>query len=719
MGFLFPEFCVILSDVDPDNVTPFDVFVITYMHRDSGLNYIVKTAPNPAPKQEDVMKKIFSLFGKHTVFQKTAFIIFLLFFIGLEAAAIWFDGFSFANFAIMAGLCLLCLFIYFINVRFPWFITVPIVLISPAVSFYLMESLTHVVFDTMKSDAITLNLIFYYLLFLSLFFIFGRARLALYIQTVFVMIAGIANYFVILFRSTPILPWDLLSLGTAVSVADNYTFSIDHNFALMCGWFLVLLACISKTGRLKLSSIEKRLPHRLYGPIIRLVLLLLLAIPSGLYINLLFQPDLADNTSLDDTLFTPKYMYRTNGFFVAFLMDMRYLQVDEPSGYSVQTAKDLLAEQTDHSSADDTPAADELPNVIVIMNEAFSDPSVLGDFETNIDYMPNVSALLDGAENTVSGHLYSSVLGGNTANSEWEFLTGNSMAFLPNGSVPYQQYIHTDVSSVVDQFESLGYETYAMHPYNAGGWNRNQVYRLMHFDNMLFYNDFTDRVKLRKYVDDASDYANILRITESTDKPVFIFNVTMQNHSGYGDSYDNFTPEVTALLKNAKTNRYLDNYLSLIQISDQAIGDLLDTLRDSDRPTVVVFFGDHQPNDYVVKPVYLENGMDIDNQTLEQQQNRQIVPFFIWANYDIPEADGLSVSINYLSSILFDTIGLPMTSYQSFLLELYQKIPVINSVGFIDKEGNCLYLNDAQGDTKSLLDDYHILEYYNIFDNAQ
>lgn len=657
------------------------------------------------------MNQLSALFGKSSRFQKTAAFLFLLCFIGLESAAVWFDGFSWSSLGIMALLCLLCLTVYLMKIRLPWAVPVLFTAAAPAVSFFLMESLTHSVFETMEADAVLLNLIFYYLLFLVLFFLTARVKPALYIESILAMTVGIANYFVILFRSTPILPWDILSLKTAASVANNYTFSIDHNFALVCGGFLLFLACISRTGRLSLSYVEKRLPHRFFGPVIRLVLVLLLAIPSWLYVNLLFTPDLADHTSLDDTLFTPKYMYRTNGFVVAFLMDMRYLQVDEPDGYSAQTAQALLNEQEEEDMI-----PDELPNIIVIMNEAFSDPSVLGSFDTNTDYMPNVSALLDGAENTISGYLYSSVLGGNTANSEWEFLTGNSMAFLPSGSVPYQQYIHSDVTSVVDQLKELGYETFAMHPYNAGGWNRNQVYELMHFDHLLFYNDFTNKVKLRKYVDDASDYENVLRMYNSTDKPVFIFNVTMQNHSGYGDSYDNFDPEVTACLKNAKTNKYLDNYLSLIKISDEAIGNLLDTLSESDRPTIVVFFGDHQPNDYVVKPIYLENGKDIDHQTLEEQQERQIVPFFIWANYDIEEASGLSVSINYLSSLLFEAAGLPRNSYQNFLYDMYQEIPVVNALGYINKEGDCFYFSDVQGETKELLDKYQILQYYNIFD---
>lgn len=58
--------------------------------------------------------------------------------------------------------------------------------------------------------------------------------------------------------------------------------------------------------------------------------------------------------------------------------------------------------------------------------------AILGDFQTNKDYMPYFHSM-QGADDTISGYLNVSVCGGNTANTEFEFLTGNTMAFLPQG----------------------------------------------------------------------------------------------------------------------------------------------------------------------------------------------------------------------------------------------------------------------------------------------
>ncbi len=652
--------------------------------------------------------------NRHSAGRIVAAIICFLLFTLLTGAAIYFDGIAWKDIGIMSALCLITLLFCLLPFHTPWPIAILALITVPSICFVLLESFSHIIWETMEMDAIILNLIFYYLLILFLYLITGNLRLSLMIEVAFTMFTGIANFFVILFRSTPILPWDLLSLGTALSVANNYTFRITKLFAELAGGFLLLFVFCCRMPKLRISYLTKRIPTFAARAILRLVLILLLCIPTAGYIRFIFQPDIAEKTSLDNTLFTPKYMYKTNGFFVAFLMDLRLLQVEEPDNYTIEAAETLLAEQQVSATA----LPEELPSILVIMNECFSNPSILGEFETNVDYMPNVSKILEGAENTVSGYVYASVLGGNTANSEYEFLTGNTMAFLPSGSVPYQQYVRSEVPTIVEQFKDFGYETYAMHPYGATGWNRNTVYPWMHFDESFFYSDFKNKIKLRKYVSDASNYENVLRVYRSTEEPVFIFNVTMQNHSGYGDSYDNFTPEVSALFKKTKSNRYLNNYLSLIKISDQAIADLLTEL-ENERPTIVVFFGDHQPNDYVVNPIYKEQGLSIDNQTLEQQQTRQAVPFFIWANYDIEEQTDLSISLNYLSSLLFDVAKLPMTNYQSFLYDLYKKLPVLNAIGYIDNNANCNYIDEATAEIQTWLDEYRTLQYYNMFDQYQ
>ena len=67
--------------------------------------------------------------------------------------------------------------------------------------------------------------------------------------------------------------------------------------------------------------------------------------------------------------------------------------------------------------------------------------------------MPFIHSL---TENTIKGTAYASVFGGTTANSEYEFLTGNTTAFLPAGTVPYHLYVKEGSESLVAQMNRWG-----------------------------------------------------------------------------------------------------------------------------------------------------------------------------------------------------------------------------------------------------------------------
>ena len=545
-----------------------------------------------------------------------------------------------------------------------------------------------------------LNIAFYYWLFLFVFFIAGRTSISMAICVSAIAAIGVGNYFVVMFRSNPIVPWDIYSFETAMSVADNYVFSVDWALAEHIAMFILMLIVGVRTN------------IRLNKKILRPILTVAMCIPAYFYISYLWQDNLERNTGLNDTLFNAKYMHSKDGFFVSFILDIHFLQIEEPKNYSDEYALSLLNEQ----EVEKVETPEELPDIIAIMDETFSDPAVLGEFETNKDYMPFVHSILRGeVANTISGYADVSVLGGNTANSEFEFLTGNSMAFFPNGSVPYLQYIRDGISTIVPQLEEYGYTTYGTHPYRAKGWNREFIYDLMGFDYRYFQGSFPFEDKLRNYVSDEADFKSILEWRNNTEGPFFMFNVTMQNHSNYGGDFDNFDPQIIAKFKNTSSNKYLNKYLSLMYETDQDVASLLSELSQSDRKTIVVFWGDHQPNDYVVRPIYKEYGLDFDNQTYEQQQQRQKTPFFIWANYDIQEQTNVEISLNYLNILLFETAGLQLDEYQTFRKNLWQgQIPMMNAVGYRNDDGDLVEYDDAPEEIQNLLNEYQNIQYYRM-----
>ena len=625
--------------------------------------------------------------------------ILLLCFGILIGMAWYYSEFSAKDCAILAGICVLTLAIYMIDMPVHPVIRILFALVIPLGCFYTFETLTHQM-STMIELAKRLNIAFYYWLFLFVFFIAGRTSISMAICVSAIAIIGVGNYFVVMFRSNPIVPWDIYSFETAMSVADNYVFSVDWALAEHIAMFILMLIVGVRTN------------IRLNKKILRPILTVAMCIPAYFYISYLWQDNLERNTGLNDTLFNAKYMHSKDGFFVSFILDIHFLQIEEPKNYSDEYALSLLNKQ----KVEKVETPEELPDIIAIMDETFSDPAVLGEFETNKDYMPFVHSILRGeVANTISGYADVSVLGGNTANSEFEFLTGNSMAFFPNVSVPYLQYIRDGISTIVPQLEEYGYTTYGTHPYRAKGWNREFIYDLMGFDYRYFQGSFPFEDKLRNYVSDEADFKSILEWRNNTEGPFFMFNVTMQNHSNYGGDFDNFDPQIVAKFKNTYSNKYLNKYLSLMYETDQDVASLLSELSQSDRKTIVVFWGDHQPNDYVVRPIYKEYGLDFDNQTYEQQQQRQKTPFFIWANYDIQEQTNVEISLNYLNILLFETAGLQLDEYQTFRKNLWQgQIPMMNAVGYRNDDGDLVEYDDAPEEIQNLLNEYQNIQYYRM-----
>lgn len=625
--------------------------------------------------------------------------ILLLCFGVLIGMAWYYSEFSAKDCAILAGICVLTLAIYMIDMPVHPVIRILFAHVILLGCFYTFETLTHQM-STMIELAKRLNIAFYYWLFLFVFFIAGRTSISMAICVLAIAIIGVGNYFVVMFRSNPIVPWDIYSFETAMGVADNYVFSVDWALAEHIAMFILMLIVGVRTN------------IRLNKKILRPILTVAMCIPAYFYISYLWQDNLERNTGLNDTLFNAKYMHSKDGFFVSFILDIHFLQIEEPKNYSDEYALSLLNEQ----KVEKVETPEELPDIIAIMDETFSDPAVLGEFETNKDYMPFVHSILRGeVANTISGYADVSVLGGNTANSEFEFLTGNSMAFFPNGSVPYLQYIRDGISTIVPQLEEYGYTTYGTHPYRAKGWNREFIYDLMGFDYRYFQGSFPFEDKLRNYVSDEADFKSILEWRNNTEGPFFMFNVTMQNHSNYGGDFDNFDPQIVAKFKNTYSNKYLNKYLSLMYETDQDVASLLSELSQSDRKTIVVFWGDHQPNDYVVRPIYKEYGLDFDNQTYEQQQQRQKTPFFIWANYDIQEQTNVEISLNYLNILLFETAGLQLDEYQTFRKNLWQgQIPMMNAVGYRNDDGDLVEYDDAPEEIQNLLNEYQNIQYYRM-----
>ncbi len=567
--------------------------------------------------------------------------------------------------------------------------------VFPCASFYLMETFHHNPFANIYRNTQILNIIIFVAVALLLWVMSGSRKWAFRIESFIALVIGLAEYYVLEFRATPIVPWDIYAVKTAALVGADYDYSLPWKAVLSILGFVLLIVAESLWKDKKFAKGSWKI--RLFGAVCAIAVL------SGQY-SALKSSAFISKVGIYDKLFTPYAMVKRGGIALAFMLELQYMEVQKPTGYSAKQTKQVY-----NSLEEDAVLQEEkLPNIIAVMNEAFSDPAVLGEFKTNEDYMPFLHKLQQGSENTITGNINVSVIGGNTANTEFEFLTGISMKFLPDGCVPYQQYIDDETDSMASYLKDLGYKTIAMHPYDEAGWERDIAYPHLGFDTFYSLKDYKGTKRVRSYVSDDSCVDRIIQEFEKSEEPCFLFNVTMQNHSPYTSEFENFTPNITV---EGSESEQLRAYLSLMQLSDASLEKLITYFETVEEETVIVFFGDHQPADSVVRDLWELNGIDDKSLTKEQESLRYQVPFVVWANYDIEEQTDVSTSANYLGALVFEWCGIPNSGFGNYLLELQEEVPVVSLRVLMDE--NSRFMKEEE--VKDKLLEYNKLQYFRLF----
>lgn len=569
-----------------------------------------------------------------------------------------------------------------------------VLLITPVVSFIMAETMVSNFNMKMYKEYSLYNIIWYIIIYYLIFALIRDARLTIIIGNLLIYLAATVNYLVYLFRGNPILPSDLLAWRTGMSVADNYTVSFTKGF--MIASLIMIIVCL----------VAYKLEKADYKPSIvnRIAVIGTFVVFACVIFHLFFDTDLIKTKIRVIDFFAPKYTYADYGTAFGFVANVKAMDTVEPEGYSTEKVEQALEAAPKQITGASSEA--EKPNIIVIMNEAFSDLSLIGNYTTNMDYLPNIRAL---SENTIKGRLFVSVYGGATSDTEYEFLTGNSMAVMPANSVPYQQFVTKPTDSLARTLKAQGYYNIAIHPYKPSGYKRDLVYPLLGFDEFLSMEDFENPKLIRSYISDSSDYQKIIEQyeTKKDQGPLFIFNVTMQNHGGYSSSQI-FSDEDTVRLTYFPNYNSTEQYLSLLRQSDMAFQELIDYFTQQSEHTIILLFGDHQP---IVYSYFHEALASQPDAVLKKYQ----VPFVLWANYDIPEEDVEQISANYLSSLLLKTAGLEGTRYNDYLMSLYQKVPVITALFYIDKDGQS---HDFSEETpySDLITEYKYVGYNNALD---
>ncbi len=578
----------------------------------------------------------------------------------------------------------------------------------PVLSFLLFEWVTGNLFH-LSRPFLVLGILWTAVFYLAAFGIFGNTRFSLPLVSLFFYSLSVAETFVMEFRQNPIMLWDIFSLPTALSVAQNYHFSFSMEMKT-AGMVLLNINYLFLFFPLRARGLKQRLAAGIgsFG---------LLAA----YVSVFFR-QIVPAWALVINMWAMQESYDTYGYILATAVSAQYLVKKPPRGYSHAHLQEL-AEKIENGTYFAGESISENKgirpvNLICIMNESLADLRVAGEFTTNKDYFPFLHGL---TENTVKGSLCVPVFGAMTSNTEFEFLTGDSMALFPVNTTAYQFYVRPDTKSLVSTLKAQGYRAVAMHPYPPENWNRDKCYASMGFDAFLSWDDFLGSEVLRYYVSDRGNYQKIIEEVEKKESPsdkLFIFNVTMQNHGGYDEVNESFPHEIYLTGENRGKFPKTDQYLSLMLESDRAFQELTEYFSRVDEPTMLVMFGDHQPGieeEFYNHIAGRHSGEIPDEEHLIWYQT----PLVIWTNYSQPSQDLGKLGAVYLSSYVLERANLSMSPFQRFLGRMSKKLPVIHPIGCYGQDGAYYTWEEARSAScpfSTLVQDYEGMVYNHSLD---
>ncbi len=551
---------------------------------------------------------------------------------------------------------------------------------------------------------------FFLIVIFSLIFILltGSLGIALSSSSFVLVFLSLANMVKKQLLGDPLFPWDFSRLDQIINLIPEY--KSECALALVCLGVLLIIAFF--IVRFLLPQFKIRWSGRVI-----VLIILLITVPLAIFYRHTPIKDALKNKGIENIYLQQTENSLTNGFVLGFVMNIENTMVLQPVGYNSTAIKQIMNKNSSNTYAGTAQTNSEQktkPNIIVILNESFWDPTVLPNVTFSEYPLPYFRELWARYNTT---KMISPVFGGSTANVEFELLTGLSTNFLQQGAIVYQQYLEKPLPALPSLLKSQGYSTIAIHPYHDWFYKRNKVYPLMGFESFLSLNDFKNAPITGQYIGDFEVSKKIIEQLGNSDKPKFIFAVTMQNHGPYtANRYSSKTLTVSGSLS-SEGKAILETYAQGVNDADKALKYLIDNITKSNKPTLIVFFGDHLP--YLGKDykVYKETGFIQGNDndwTLDERLKMKSVPLLIWSNYGSSTSNDVdNISPSFLGSYLLKRANLKGNYVFNFDYNLSQKLPVFSKTAVIDSKKNIS--GKLPDDLQKEKDDYWLIEYDLLF----
>ncbi|OPA23853.1 phosphoglycerol transferase [Bacillus cereus] len=579
--------------------------------------------------------------------------------------------------------------------------TVALFYIVMQVNMSFIEAMNWIYFYNMH---FILSFVVIYAIYILVYNLIGKVFLSMVLTSCTLVILCIVNYLKLIFRGDPLYPSDftqITHMQSVIPMVMDY-FSWSYIFVII----LSIVACIVAGIYMRryIQNVKIHLGIRALLVVGSIFVLYAYGNFANTFMNKVFQ-----KSGVDFVLWNQNENYASNGFVLGFISNLDTTVMEKPKNYSkenmLQIANDIKKQYSGNIGSQ---KKKEKPNIIFVMSESFWDPTKVTNLSFSEDPVSNLHHYI---ENFPGGQTISPTFGGNTANVEFEALTSYSMSLLKPGSIPYQQVITNkkEIPSIPTALKKEGYYTSAIHSFGRTFFKRDDVYKVLGFDKFNAEDTMKNVDIDGDYISDLAMSKEIIAELEEQKQPTFIHAVTMQNHFPFTEGrFGENLIEISGL-ENEESKGELETYTEGLRRSDEALQYLIEQLDNLDRPTLLVFFGDHLPSLGTNKSFYKENGYITNEKTPSERLAMAQTPLLMYANFDMPNDNLGLVSPIHFSNLIFDYAGLNKSLFYQFLSELYKEIPVLRDELKVDKNGEVI--NNLTKKQKEMLEQYKMLQY--------
>ena len=336
------------------------------------------------------------------------------------------------------------------------------------------------------------------------------------------------------------------------------------------------------------------------------------------------------------------------------VMSARQVVYTSPA-FPAYASHDFTARAALSSSASE-PGPSVHPDIVMLLQESTTDPLLYRVPRPAL--LPHLAMFEQDAHVKAHTLMRVQTFGGGTWLSEFAALTGlRSDDFGSLKSAVFYSVIDHVSDSLFRQMKANGYYTVVLTPFNKSAYNAGHAYHMMGVDKIIQPQELGYPGKMSDNLwhistADMLKYVKVI-MSRETKKPLFIYALTMYEHgpydAGHQDDY-----QLGAVMDKTGSAGKFSHYVQKIKTSDTALAAFFQYVDARARPTLFLYFGDHQP------------GIDWTNgYTTSLQDPRHLTQFSLRDNANpSPVSDlGPVTDIAFLGGILLERGRLTVSPY--------------------------------------------------------